>query len=181
MTALAGWGRFYVIVGISAGALIGLQIVAITLIARRPIVGVKARRGAAFATPTIVHFGTVLLLSGIASTPWHAIANAAMLWGALGFCGMVYAIIVVRRMLAQTIYTPQPEDWLFHVLLPFAAYTILTGSAVDTVYSETHNDLFAVGAVALLLLIIGIHNAWETITFHIDLNNHEQKRGKGHG
>src|SRR5271157_4358910 len=37
MTALAGWESFYVIVGSSAGALIGLQFVVITLIADMPI------------------------------------------------------------------------------------------------------------------------------------------------
>ena len=179
MTALAGWENFYVILGASAGALIGLQVVVITLIAHRPIVAGQAHAGAAFATPTIVHFGAVLLLSGIGSAPWHAIADAAMLWGLLGLCGMVYAIIVVRRMRTQSIYTPQFEDWLFHVLLPFAAYAILAGSAIDVVYSNADNDLFGVGAAALLLLVIGIHNAWDTITYHIFLNDDDQKRGKG--
>ena len=37
MTALAGWENFYVIVGSSAGALIGLQFVVITLIADTPL------------------------------------------------------------------------------------------------------------------------------------------------
>ncbi|PYT40483.1 MAG: hypothetical protein DMG45_16805 [Acidobacteria bacterium] len=52
-------GKLYVIVGASAGALIGVQVVVITLIARRPIVAGQARAGAAFATPTIVPFGSV--------------------------------------------------------------------------------------------------------------------------
>ena len=64
MTALAGWGNFYVIVGSSAGAMVGLQFVVIALIAEMPIVRGQAQAGAAFATPTIVHFGAVLLLSG---------------------------------------------------------------------------------------------------------------------
>jgi hypothetical protein len=37
MTPLAGWENFYVIVGSSAGALIGLQFVVITLIADLPV------------------------------------------------------------------------------------------------------------------------------------------------
>ena len=37
MTPFAGWENFYVIVGSSAGALIGLQFVVITLIADMPI------------------------------------------------------------------------------------------------------------------------------------------------
>jgi hypothetical protein len=36
MTALAEWANFYVIIGSSAGALIGLQFVVITLIADAP-------------------------------------------------------------------------------------------------------------------------------------------------
>ena len=67
MTALTGWENFYVIVGSSAGALIGLQFVVITLIADMPIAVGQAQAGDAFATPTIVHFGAVLLLSAISA------------------------------------------------------------------------------------------------------------------
>lgn len=98
MEALAGWGDFYVIVGSSAGALIGLQFVVITLIADVPIAQGQAQAGSAFATPTIVHFGAVLLLSGILSAPWHEVACAAALWALLGISGIVYEIVVARRM-----------------------------------------------------------------------------------
>ena len=50
MTALAGWENFYVIVGSSAGALIGVQFVVITLIANLPIAQGSAQAGGAFAT-----------------------------------------------------------------------------------------------------------------------------------
>lgn len=60
MTALAGWQGFYVMVGSSAGALIGLQFVVLSLIAERPLSGADADAGGAFATPTIVHFGMVI-------------------------------------------------------------------------------------------------------------------------
>ena len=128
MTALAAWANFYVIVGSSAGALIGLQFVVITLIAEIPIAG-AAQAGSAFATPTIVHFGTVLLLSAILSAPWHAISIVAGLWGLVGLCGVVYAVIVAWRMRVQIAYRPEFEDWLFHLLLPFAAYSVLAASA----------------------------------------------------
>ncbi len=54
MTALAGWENFYVIVGSSAGALIGLQFVVMTLITNMPMVRVEAETSHAFATPTIL-------------------------------------------------------------------------------------------------------------------------------
>ena len=72
-SALALWENFYVIVGSSAGALIGLQFVVITLIADIPIGHGAAQAGDAFATPTIVHFGAVLLLAAVLSAPWHGI------------------------------------------------------------------------------------------------------------
>src|SRR4030095_4600835 len=128
MSPLNGWDNFYVIVGSSAGALIGLQFVVITLIAEMPVRG-AAQASGAFSTPSVVHFGVVLLLSAIVSAPWTGIGIVAFLWGLVGLCGVVYALIVVRRMRKQTAYQPVFEDWLFHVLLPFASYAVLASAA----------------------------------------------------
>jgi hypothetical protein len=166
MTALAGWANFYVIVGSSAGALIGLQFVVITLIADMPMAAGDAQAVKAFGTPAVVHFGSVLLLAAVLCVPWHGLASAAFLWGLLGLSGMVYEIIVAWRMRMQTAYRPEFEDWMFHALLPFAAYAML---AVWAYAARAHarEALFGVGAAALLLLFIGIHNAWDSVTYHI--------------
>jgi len=166
MTALAGWQNFYVIVGSSAGALVGLQFVVLSLIADRPIGGNDSAAGQAFATPTIVHFSTVLGLSGILSAPWNGIRAAAILWGIVGLCGIAYAVVVTRRMRLQSAYKPEFEDWLFHVLLPFAAYAALAVSAYASRF-YLHEALFGVGAAVLLLLFVGIHNAWDGVTYHV--------------
>ncbi|HTN73493.1 MAG TPA: hypothetical protein VMO00_20595 [Methylomirabilota bacterium] len=163
MTVLEGWENFYVIVGSSAGALIGLQFVVITLIAAKPIARVDALAGGAFATPSVVHFGVVLLLSAIASAPWKEIIIVSFLWGLAGVCGFVYVVVVARRMRVQSAYQPVFEDWLFHVLLPIAAYAVLAISAYAG-HSHARSALFFVGAAALLLLFIGIHNAWDDTT-----------------
>src|ERR1700759_4672310 len=97
MSKLDGWDIFYVIVGSAAGALIGLQFVVITLIAERPPLR-SAEASAAFATPTIVHFGTTLLLSALQRVPWPSISLAATLWGLIGLSGVAYTLIVARRM-----------------------------------------------------------------------------------
>ncbi len=168
----SGWENFYVIVGSSAGALIGLQFVVITLIAARPIVGDAQAAGAAFATPTIVHFGVALLLSAIASAPWNGITTVAVLWGVVGLCGVVYTVVVAWRMLVQTTYKPDFEDWLFHALLPFAAYAVVAVSAYAA-HSHARPALFLVGAAALLLLFIGIHNTWDAVTYHVFVRSRE--------
>jgi len=166
MTSLSAWENFYVIVGSSAGALIGLQFVVLTLIASRPVGAGTAQAGHAFATPTIVHFGATLLLAGILTAPWQEAAPAAVLWGLLGTSGIIYSAVVVRRMRKQGAYQPVFEDWLFHVLLPLAAYTTLAVAAFAA-GSHLREALFGIGAAALLLLFVGIHNAWDAVTYHV--------------
>ena len=164
MPELIEWNSFYVIVGSSAGALIGLQFVVLTLIVNRTVRAPEA--GAAFATPSVVHFGVVLLLSAVASAPWHSATAVAMVWGLIGVIGLVYVAVVTRRMRAQAIYQPVFEDWLFHVLLPFAAYAMLAVSAAIA-FSRIRPALFVIGAATLVLLFVGIHNAWDTVTYHV--------------
>jgi len=173
MTALEGWENFYVIVGSSAGALIGLQFVVLTLIAERPPLR-AAEAGAAFATPTIVHFGVVLLLSAIVSVPWSGTGIVSVLWGLVGFCGMVYTLVVARRLRVQTTYKPVFEDWLFHVLLPLAAYAMAAASAFMA-QSLARPATFVISAAALLLLFIGIHNAWDAVTYHVLVSRWKQR------
>jgi hypothetical protein len=165
MTEFAEWDSFYLIVGSAAGALIGLQFVVMTLIADRPQRH-GADAGAAFATPTIVHFGAVLLLSALIRAPWRAVTPAAVLCGLVGLGGVAYVLMVARFMRGQTTYQTEFEDWLFHALLPLAAYAILALSAFAAP-SHTREALFGVGASALLLLFIGIHNAWDAVTYHV--------------
>jgi hypothetical protein len=171
MHELAKWDGFYVIVGSAAGALIGLQFVVMTLIAERPVLR-AAEAGAAFGTPTIVHFGTTLLLSALLHAPWPTIIPAAVLCGLIGFGGAVYVIVVARRMRTQDEYQPEFEDWLFHLVLPLAAYATLVLSSFAAV-SHTRAALFGVGAAVLLLLFTGIHNAWDSVAYHVFVTRQE--------
>jgi hypothetical protein len=84
----------------------------------------------------------------------------------MGFIGVVYSVIVARRVRTQTTYKPEFADWLYYVLIPLATYAALALSAFAS-SSYTHEALFAVGAVALLLLFEGIHNAWESVAYHV--------------
>jgi len=168
VSELAKWNSFYVIVGSAAGALIGLQFVVLTLIAERPPANL-AEAGTAFGSPTIVHFCAALFLSALLHVPWETVTIAAAVWGLLGLAGVAYVAIVVRRMRRQAAYKPQFEDWLFHVVLPFAAYATL---ALSSFAASPHirGALFGVGGAALLLLFIGIHNAWDSVAYHVLVN-----------
>jgi hypothetical protein len=179
MPPLDGWENFYVIVGSSAGALIGLQFVVLALIADMPTARADAQASDAFSTPSVVHFGVVLLLSAVLSAPWQGIGTVAVLWGLVGLGGIVYAVVVARRMRVQTAYQPVFEDWLFHALLPLAAYAMLAGSAYAA-HSHARPALFLVGAAVLLLLFTGIHNAWDTVTHLVFVRKQGKREAKRH-
>jgi hypothetical protein len=152
-----------------------LQFVVLSLIAETAMTRPDAEAGGAFATPTIIHFGTVLAMSGIISAPWDGISPAAVLWGLVGLSGVVYVVIVTRRVRLQKAYKPEFEDWLFHALLPIAAYTALAVSAYAARFF-LHEALFGVGAAVLLLLFIGIHNAWDAVTYHVFVKGRDSGR-----
>jgi len=125
-----------------------------------------AEAGAAFATPTVVYFGAALLLSALLRAPWHGLTIPAVLWGLVGISGAAYTLVVARLVRRQSVYQPEFEDWLFHVALPLVAYLGLAVTPL-AVLSHTRKAVFGVGAAVLLLLFIGIHNAWDSIAYHV--------------
>ncbi|SRR5258708_1398772 len=174
MSLLPAWQTFYVIIGSAAAALTGLMFVVVTLIA-----GTRRRRSSAsvgaFGTPTVVHFCLALLVAAILSAPWQALWNAGLLLGLSGLGGVIYVVIVLRRARRQTEYQPVLEDWLFHTVLPLVSYTALVVAAI-VLPGNAVPALFVIGAVTVLLLLIGIHNAWDTVTYvAIDLSRPENK------
>lgn len=173
--SLAEWESFYVIVGSSGAALIGLQFVVMTLIA-----GLPARPSAAtlsaFGTPTVVHLSSALLVSAVMSAPWHSFFPASETLGLCGLGGILYGAVVVRRARAQTGYEPVWQDWLWFAALPWGTYAAL-GLGALLLRADTEKALFVIAASALGLLLIGIHNAWDTLT-HIVFVESQKTAGR---
>ena len=156
------WETFYVIIGSSAAALTGLQFVVIALSAETTQGGEKEMQ--AFATPTVVHFCVVLLLSAIIVTPGQTQASLSWCIGAIGAIGLVYACWITAAATRTTNYKPVFEDWLFHSILPVIAYATIFISGL-VIRARPLAGLYAIALSALLLLFTGIHNAWDAATF----------------
>ena len=160
---LSAWESFYVIVGSSGAALTGLQFVVIALIAeteQRTLIG----QVNAFGTPNVVHFCAALLVSAILSAPWHRLSSAGLAVGLCGAAGVLYAAVVIRRARRQTGYRPVLEDWVWHAVLPLLSYGALLVSSF-MLRRNPDRSLFLIGAATVLLVFIGIHNAWDTVTY----------------
>ncbi|GHO83948.1 hypothetical protein KSZ_19540 [Dictyobacter formicarum] len=160
---LTGWANFYVIIGSAAAALTGLMFVVVTLIA-----GLRTHRGSvtigAFGTPNVVHFCAALLIAVTLNAPWQVLWNAGLILGLCGVGGVAYIVIVIRRTLRQDDYKPVMEDWLWHMVIPLISYTALIVEAL-LLSSHPVPTLFGIGAVTILLLFIGIHNAWDSLIY----------------
>jgi len=118
----------------------------------------------AFGTPTIVHFCAVLLVSAILSAPWPELWQAGATMGILGVLGVIYMVIVVQRTRRTVNYKPELEDWIWHCVLPLIAYVVVVAAAA-TLLRNPLLSLFGIATFTLLLLFIGIRNAWDTVTY----------------
>ena len=163
-SVLRAWEGFYVIVGTSAGALTGLQFVVLALISEAGMVRGSGAALAAFASPNVVHFCAALLISGIASAPWHDPGPPGAAFALTGAIGIAYSVAVLRRARRQTEYRPVLEDWIWHAALPILAYAALMLAGVQ-LSADSASAPFVAGGVTLLLVFIGIHNAWDTVFY----------------
>jgi len=163
-SVLAPWSNFYIMTGSSAGGLTGLMFVVITL-----VTGVERLRSnrdglSTFSTPTVVHFGAALLVSAILSAPWHSLVSPATMLGLAGLYGIVYVLRIMHRTGRLTEYKPDLEDWVCYTVLPLVAYCAILVGAVALVAIPV-KALFALAGGALLLIFIGIRNAWDIVTY----------------
>jgi hypothetical protein len=165
-SVLGPWSNFYAMIGSAAAALTGLMFVVITLVTgagqerlRRAPDGIST-----FSTPTVMHFATALLISGILLAPWHWLRYPAIVLGIIGLCGIVYVLRVMRRAMRLSTYDPDAEDWTWYSILPLLAYVAILAGAI-LLFALPAKGLFAVAGAVMLLIFIGIRNAWDVVTF----------------
>jgi hypothetical protein len=159
---ITGWDNFYVMIGSSAGALLGLTFVVIALAADAKRANRRALR--TFISPTIGHFCTVLALAGFMLVPSQTRVTLSVGFGLIGTVGLIYSLVTgihMRRM--PVIYVPVVEDWLWHVLFPLLTYASLLLIA-DLIWHAPSFSVYAIAGALTLFLFIGIHNAWDVAT-----------------
>jgi cytochrome bd-type quinol oxidase subunit 2 len=160
---IADWHDFYVVVGTAAGALTGLQFVVIALLQGRS--SPRSREAArSYATPTVVHFATVLVLSAILSMPSITRAELGAILLVVGLLGLVYVYFIFRNDRRQDLYTADLEDTIWHFTLPPLAYASLLLAGASA-WSSPTRSLYMVAGSLLALLVVGIHNAWDSAVY----------------
>lgn len=159
LQALHGWQGFYTLLGSAAATLTGLMFVAASLGARliSDEVDPKVRT---FLTPTVVHFSLVLLLAALMNVPTQTRAALAAQLAALGLFGAGYSLSHLPRLrnFGRDGSLSRPA-WAWNLALPLLGALWLVGAALG-LRSFVAGALDAAAVGALLLVMVGLHNAW---------------------
>jgi hypothetical protein len=158
-----GWENFYALIGSAAGALIGIMFLVATLTAGRDPTQVS--RGArVYITPIVFHFAAVLVVSVVAEIPNLSIVAADIVLGMVAAAGFLYAAVTTVRIFSPG-WRDGPDMWdkCFYGLFPVLTYLTLVGTT-GFVWFAIEASVYAVGASMLVLLLIGITNAWDMAT-----------------
>ena len=160
---LGSWSSFYVMAGSSAAALTGLMFVVVTLVRERGA-GNNPEGISTYSTPTVLHFATALLVCALLVAPWRSMTLPPVLVGVIGLYGVIYVVRVSYRASRLEAYRPDLEDWTWYTVLPFVGYAGMLSGAI-LLASSPAKALFAIAGSCVLLIFIGIRNAWDIVTF----------------
>ena len=99
--------------------------------------------------------------------PRQSVLSVSWGCGAAGAAGIVYAGVIgagIRRI--ATAYVPAREDWVWNMILPAAAYGCLFAVAF-LIWRRPVARTYGIAASLVLLMFVGIHNAWDIAVWNI--------------
>ena len=159
-----GWENYYLMVGSSAGALIGLMFVVVTLTAGRDRAEVE-RGKHLYTSPIVWHLGVILTLSGAAAVPGMSPRMFGVASGGLAVLGLGWG---VRSTVGIARRPGAPDaagfDVIWYGIAPAVAYVGLGIAAFGLLWSKPWGPT-AVAADLMALLLVSIHAEWDLVTF----------------
>lgn len=164
---LLPWHDFYALIGEASATLVALIFVAGSIGAgvftRAHQAGIRS-----FLSPTVVHFTTILLVCLLASLPGEDGGVLGTLLACIGAIGLGYSGWVWRRMLRHGIASQiDAVDRLFYALLPIPVHLMIIAAGWE-LWRRAAFALELLAAALILLLLIGIRNAWDMTVWVID-------------
>lgn len=172
-----GWENYYLMVGSSAGALIGLMFVVVTLTAGRG--RSETDRGKRlYTSPIVWHLGVILALSGAAAVPNISPRLFAIAAGGLALLGVGMGV----RSAVGIARTPGAADAagfdiFWYGAAPAIVYAGLGGSALGMLRGWSWSTT-ALAADLMALLLVSIHAEWDLVTYLAPIAGRPDESGK---
>jgi hypothetical protein len=163
---LTSWHEFYTLLGTAAGTLVGLLFVAAT-VGGQAFSSDRPAPLRVFLSATVIHFSTILGVSLILLAPlqsWVLLGVMVLACGVVGvaYYGLAWYDAARDGLIARI----DLEDRIWYAVLPVIAYIVEVASGI---LMMSHSDAgFRMLALSLgMLLVIGLHNAWDITVWAI--------------
>ena len=159
--AMAHWHEFYTLLGTASATLVGLLFVAATVSS-----GVFSSNRRAplrvFLSATLVHFSGILAVCLIVLAPLQSWLQFGLLILGCGIFGLVYCGLIWRDTVrdSRLIAAIDLEDRIWYLFVPVAGYLLETATGVALALRLDAGSTAVVFAVGILM-VAGIHNAWD--------------------
>jgi hypothetical protein len=158
--ALAPWHEFYILLGTASATMIGLLFVAATVGSG---VFTSGRRAAlrVFLSASVVNFSNILASSLIVVSPVRNWTLFGVLITGCGVFGLAHSGLAWRDTLRDgLIASIDLEDRTWYVALPVLGYLLVAGSGI-ALGLQLDFGCAALAVSTGMLLLIGLHNAWD--------------------
>jgi hypothetical protein len=173
-----GWDEYFLMVGSSAAALIGLMFVVVTLTAGRDRDEVE-RGKHLYTSPIVWALGVIMVLSGAALAPSLSPRLYAIGAGGLGLLGILIglrsAVGIARRPGAPD---AAGFDMFWYGVAPAIAYAGLAASSFGLLRGSAWGES-ALAADLMALLLVSIHAEWDLVTYLAPLSRPLDASGEG--
>lgn len=158
------WHNFYLLIGGAAASLAGLMFVAISL-GSGTITPKNLEALRVFVNPTLIHFIYVLVAALVIVIPTAT-------WTRLGILLVLVGLISTVRTISMIPYLRQQhrehlidtDDWTWYLLAPSVSYLLFVGTGIGFLL-RLGLALDGLAVASILLLIAGIRNAWDFVTW----------------
>ncbi len=157
---LREWHDFYILIGTASATLIGLMFVAAS-VAISYLDDEHEGPMRAFLTPTVLHFTAILVtcLMGTAASQTPTSFGTLVAVGGVvgkGFAARVW-LNMYRRGITRRL---DLADRFCYVIVPILTYLMMTGTGI-VLCVRPNLGLYLLAAALVILLILGIRNAWD--------------------
>ena len=157
---LEAWHDFYLVVGTGAAALTGLLFVIVSL-GPHVVAGHRRPGVRAFISPVATCFTFAFVTAALMLAPGFSSETIGWSLTAAGLGGIVYMMWtrVSQRWRENNLVT---LDWVWFVAMPHVCFALFFGSGIG-ILKHWALALHGVGFAAVLLIVVGIRNAWDLV------------------
>jgi len=154
------WHEFYMLLGTASATLVGLLFVATTVGSGVFSSGRQAPLRI-FLSASVIHFSGIVIVCLVVMAPGQSWVSFGAMIAACGLFGVAYYCLTWRESVRDGLSKAIDwEDRIWYGILPLIGYLFETGSGITLI------SRMSLGCVALalsmgMLLVVGIHNAWD--------------------